>query len=159
MQNHDLWLSIKQFELDNPRAELSFSGRLGRENGWSPDFAIRAIYEYKKFIFLICHYDQPLTPSDQVDQVWHLHLLYTKNYWIDFCQKTLKKQIHHQPTEGGRAEREKFAIWYEQTKLYYRDAFGQEPPADIWPDGKERFFDIDFQRVNLKKYWLIPKLW
>jgi hypothetical protein len=63
-----LWKEIKAFELDAPESSLSFSSRLARENGWTLEFSLRAIEEYKKFIFLICIADHPLTPSDQVDQ-------------------------------------------------------------------------------------------
>jgi hypothetical protein len=43
-----------------------------RANGWSRPFALRAIEEYRKFVFLALVADHQVTPSDQVDQVWHL---------------------------------------------------------------------------------------
>jgi hypothetical protein len=82
-----LWLRIKDFELDDQDSHLTFTDRLARENGWTYEFCIRAILEYKKFIYLICLSDQPVTPSDEVDQVWHLHLIYTQSYWKEFCGK------------------------------------------------------------------------
>ncbi|MDP2161393.1 MAG: hypothetical protein Q8K02_12990, partial [Flavobacterium sp.] len=92
-QQLQLWNEIKRFELDDPEISLSFTDRLARENGWSIDYSIRAIVEYKKFMFLMTIADHPLTPSDQVDQVWHLHLLYTQSYWEDFCEKIIKRKI------------------------------------------------------------------
>jgi hypothetical protein len=159
VQNQELWQKIKQFEFEKNGLKLSFPKRLARDNGWKFDFALRAIFEYKKFVYLMCVSGQPLTPSDAVDQVWHLHLLYTQSYWIDFCQKTLQKTLHHNPTAGGIQEREKFFDWYEQSRKLYEAEFGMPAPKDIWPNGIERFKDIDFVRVNLRKYWLIPKLW
>ncbi len=44
-----LWNEIKNFELDEPEISLSFTDRLARENGWSIEYSIRAILEYKKF--------------------------------------------------------------------------------------------------------------
>src|SRR6478735_8699456 len=88
-----LWKMIREFELDDNASPMTFTDRLAQENGWTHEFAIRAILEYKKFIFLICISNQPLTPSDEVDQVWHLHLLYTHSYWKEFCPLVLKKEI------------------------------------------------------------------
>jgi len=152
-----LWNAIKSFELDQPEISLSFTDRLARENGWSIEYAIRAISEYKKFIFLLVIAPHPLTPSDEVDQVWHLHLLYTQSYWEDFCESTIKRKIHHGPTKGGFDEKTKFTNWYEKTKDIYIDIFETKPPKDIWPASDIRFSEIIFRRVNLKKNWILKK--
>lgn len=152
-----LWNKIKNFELDEPEVSLSFTDRLARENRWTIEYSIRAILEYKKFIFLLIISNQPLTPSDQVDQVWHLHLLYTQSYWEDFCNNTLKKKIHHGPTKGGDNEKNKFVNWYEKTKEFYLEHFKIEVPEDIWPVSKIRFSEIAFERVNTKRNWIIKK--
>ena len=153
-----LWLHIKNFELDQNDVSFNFTNRLARENGWSIEYCVRAILEYKKFMFLLVNSDCPLTPSDQVDQVWHLHLLYTQSYWDHFCDKTLCKKIHHGPTNGGGNEREKFTNWYEKTKTFYLEIFKNEPPIDIWPSNDIRFSEINFERVNKDKYWTIKKM-
>lgn len=75
-----LWNKIRTFELDDPTISLTFTNRLARENGWILEYALRTVDEYKKFMFLLCLADHPLTPSDQIDQVWRLHLLYTQSY-------------------------------------------------------------------------------
>jgi len=153
-----LWDKIEGFELDDPDSSLTFSERLARENGWGLEYSLRCIEEYKKFMFLICIASHPLTPSDQVDQVWHLHLLYTHSYWIEFCQNTLGKQIHHGPTKGGKHEQDKFTDWYAKTKELYKEIFKNNPPDDIWPSSKIRFSEINFQRINLDRNWVIKKV-
>lgn len=153
-----LWRKINDFALDDPDSQFSFTDRLARENLWPTEYAIRAVFEYKRFIFLTCVSEHPLTPSDQVDQVWHLHLIYTESYWIDFCEKTIGRNIVHGPTKGGSGEREKFINWYEETKKLYMSKFKQPPPADIWPPNSVRFKEINFARVNLHRNWVIPKL-
>ncbi len=155
-QQAELWNSIKEFELDDIHASFSFSDRLVRENAWSLAYAIRAIFEYKKFMFLICISKTPLTPSDQVDQVWHLHLIYTESYWIDFCQNTLQQPIHHGPTKGVE-QRGNFREYYQNTLSLYQNIFQTIPPKDIWNDIETRFKDVNFTRVNRHKYWLVPK--
>jgi hypothetical protein len=156
-EQQQLWNEIKNFELDEPEAALSFTDRLARENGWTMEYSIRAILEYKKFIFLLTMTDHPLTPSDQVDQVWHLHLLYTQSYWDDFCGTIIKRKIHHGPTKGGTVEKTKYFNWYEKTKELYASTFQSQTPKDIWPSSEIRFSDVAFERVNLKKNWIIKK--
>jgi hypothetical protein len=153
----ELWKKVQHFELDDPQSEFAFSDRLARENNWSLEFSLQAMLEYKKFMFLQCIADHPLTPSDQVDQVWHLHLLYTQSYWLDFCGKILLRQIHHGPTKGGTKERAKYADFYERTLKLYAICFHESPPREIWPESQKRFSDIHFRRVNISTNWVIPK--
>ena len=155
---HDdpLWNRLQSVDLDHADADLPFSLRLARENGWSRYFAKRAIDEYKKFCYLAVRTRYPVTPSDQVDQVWHLHLLYTWNYWEEFCPKVLECKLHHGPTRGGTAERAKFRTWYENTLHSYRQIFGL-PPDDVWPAAEERFSGTStFRRFNTRDQWLLP---
>ncbi len=153
----NLWEKIARFRLDNPHAGFKLSDRLARENGWPKPYALRVCQEYKRFAFLICVATEPLTPSDQVDQAWHLHLLYTENYWADWCANTLGRQIHHGPTKGGDQQKVHFRQCYENTKALYRQYFEQTPPPDIWPSADIRFSEIIFQRVNLHRHWIVPK--
>lgn len=106
---------------------------------------------------MLCVTDHSLTPSDQVDQVWHLHLLYTQSYWIGLCQNTIGRQIHHGPTKGGQAEGEKYGDLYERTLKVYQELFLHPPPADLWPAKEIRFSDVHFQRINLNKNWIVKK--
>lgn len=152
-----LWNKIRNFEIDDVDSSFTFTDRLARENDWSLEYSLRAVYEYKKFMFLILISDVPQTPSDQIDQVWHLHLLYTQSYWIDFCQNTLQKQVHHGPTKGAE-QKTVFRQQYIQTLDLYESIFSKKPPKDIWVDVDTRFKDIHFTRVNRNKYWIIPKL-
>lgn len=152
-----LWTRLALFHLDDPAVAFTFTDRLARENGWSKAYASRVVDEYKKFIFLCCLTESGVTPSDAVDQAWHLHLTFTRSYWIDLCRDTLGREIHHNPTEGGKQEAQKFDGFYTDTKQLYRATFGAEPPADIWPGNQTRFADIDFRRVNLRTNAIVPK--
>jgi hypothetical protein len=152
-----LWQKINDFELDDPTSEFTFTDRLAKENGWSHHYCIRAIREYKKFIWMCCTGPFPMSPSDPVDQVWHLHLQYTQSYWLELCRDILKKDIHHGPTRGGKEERVKFNDLYAKTLAYYTEMFGKTPPDDIWLDMRKKENHHKFQRINLLKYWLIKK--
>ncbi len=114
------------FNIDDPDSSFTFTDRLCRENDWKMEYALRAILEYKKFIFLVCTSDKAQTPSDQVDQVWHLHLLYTQSYWNEFCKGILNKEIHHGPTKGVE-ERGLFKEQYSCTLGQYSQKFNEKP--------------------------------
>lgn len=151
-----LWEKIKDFEIDDPESSLSFSDRLARDNDWPIEFALRAINEYKKFIFLIVSSKDPKTPSDEVDQVWHFHLLYTRSYWVDFCKHTLGQEIHHGPTKGIE-QQDDFRVYYQETLKQYEIYFNVKPPIDIWPNVQKRFEISNFQRIDKSKHWIIKK--
>lgn len=152
-----LWNKIEQFCFDDPGTSFSFSTRLARENGWTKTYAARVVKEYKRFLFLCCVSNTGVTPSDPVDQAWHLHLTYTRSYWVHLCRNTLNRDIHHHPTKGGESEAQKFNGFYTTTHDLYKEKFGSPPPPDIWHDHHTRFTDIQFQRVNRKRYWLVQK--
>ncbi|MFT5338074.1 MAG: hypothetical protein ACI9YL_002090 [Luteibaculaceae bacterium] len=152
-----LWHKVLDFNIDDPDSSFTFTDRLCRENNWTMEYALRAVFEYKKFIFLICTTDQAQTPSDQVDQVWHLHLLYTRSYWLDFCKDLLQKNIHHGPTKGIE-EKGFFKNQYSSTLEQYSKKFNESPPPDIWPKPQDKTSEIYFSRVNRHRYWVIQKL-
>ncbi|MDC7674768.1 glycine-rich domain-containing protein [Asticcacaulis machinosus] len=160
LSNVNLWHRIDAYLLDDPESDFSFSRRLARDNGWSHDFALRAIIEYKRFVYLACVYPEKLlTPSDEVDQVWHLHLTYTRDYWDVFCPDVLGRKLHHGPTKGGPAEDGKFHQAYNETKALYRHEFGQAPPVKFWPPASERFDKAaGFRRINTARVFILPKI-
>lgn len=151
------WSRIQDFLLDDPEADLSFSQRLARENGWTHAYAQQVTDEYRKFIFLACVSGTQITPSDPVDQAWHQHLTYTKSYWQDLCRDTLGRELHHNPTKGGVEEHKKFESCYTETFRLYEDKFGYAPPANVWQNARTRFADTDFVRLSRRQHWIIGK--
>ena len=157
-QQRELWSRLCQFDLDEPGASLDFSRRLARENGWTHAFAKRVVEEYKRFLFLAMSAGHPVTPSDEVDQAWHLHLVYTRSYWDELCADVLRAPLHHGPTRGGASEGAKFGQWYAQTRASYARFFGEFPSTDIWPDALVRFGEAPhFRRVNARRNWIVAK--
>ncbi|NKB20986.1 MAG: hypothetical protein GKS01_10845 [Alphaproteobacteria bacterium] len=156
--NDDLWLKIEAFQFDNPEDDLSFNARLARKNGWKSDYAIRVVEEYKRFVYLAMRADHEVTPSDDVDQAWHLHLTYSKNYWDEFCKNVLEMPLHHGPTKGGKQEAEKYWEQYQRTLDSYKAISGDEAPNDIWPSPRDRFADVSaMRRINGAQNWVIRK--
>lgn len=158
LSNAELYARIQTFKIDDPDVELPFVKRLARENNWTISYSQRAIEEYKNFIYLCMATGHACTPSDEVDQVWHLHMLYTSSYFERLCKQILRKTIAHEPTRGGSQEGEKFHDWYAKTLESYEKEFGKKPPMDIWPAPKIRFGEAPhFQRINTKDHFVLSK--
>ncbi|WP_223598204.1 hypothetical protein [Chryseobacterium sp. GVT01B] len=138
LKDESLWNRIQGFSLDAPNAAFPFSKKLAKEESWSLDFAKKAIEEYKKFVYLCCILPNGASPSEIVDKVWHMHLIYTQNYWEEFCPNILKRTLHHHPSQGGNKERVKHENWFEDTMSGYRNIFQQEAPEEIWKGKKKK---------------------
>lgn len=133
-----LWQRIAAHPIGPPDAALSFARRLARENRWTHDYAERVIGEYRRFCYLAMMAGHEMTPSDQVDQAWHLHLTYSRDYWDVFCPQVLGRPLHHGPTAGGPVEKARYFEQYADTLRSYEAAFGPVP-ADIWSPAADRF--------------------
>lgn len=151
------WEKLERFQLNDNQAVFGFAARLARENGWSHRFAERVIFEYKRFLLMTQHAGHPVTPSEEVDQAWHLHMVYTRSYWDGLCREVLERPLHHEPTAGGVDEEVKFRRQYERTLESYARLFGQAAPTDIWPSVEKRFQPMRSRWVDVSRHWLLPK--
>lgn len=100
-----MWHALSSYVVGPQDVRLSFVQRLARENGWGETHALRVFDEYRRFCFLAVTGHGEVTPSDAVDQAWHLHLTYSRDYWERFCPEILRRPLHHGPTAGGDVER------------------------------------------------------
>lgn len=146
-----LYGALRSFEFDSPGVEFTFAKRLAAENGWPPYYTERVIEEYRRFLVLLSQARGTISPSDAVDQAWHLYMIYSRSYWDELCGRVLKRPVHHDPVDGGGRDREAFMDQYTRALADYRQVFGEEPPADIWPSPKERFaVPPRYQRVAVE---------
>lgn len=151
-------LGLEQFKFDSPLMGR-FTQRLAKENGWSVTYTLRVINEYRRYLFLTASAGHVVCPSEDVDQAWHLHLVYTQSYWNDLCANILGYPLHHHPSAGGSSEFERHQAMYAETLAAYERLFGETPPGDIWPDVKTRFACGDHnRRINLATHWVLPKI-
>lgn len=154
----DLWQRIAAHRIGPADASLTFTARLARENRWSISEAERVIGEYKRFCYLALTAGHEVTPSDAVDQAWHLHLTYSRDYWEVFCPQVLRAPFHHGPTSGGPVEAGRYYRQYAETLSSYERTFGEIPPAAIWPAAIRRFkVDPRGFRVNLSHVIIVPR--
>lgn len=155
---HPRWPRLASYTVGPADAALPFTARLARENGWTATHAERVVAEYRRFCFLALVADHPVTPSDAVDQAWHLHLTYTRDYWERFCPDVLGRALHHGPTAGGADEQGRFCRQYAQTMRAYEHWFGEAPPVDLWPDAHRRLVeDPRARRVHPRDALILPR--
>jgi uncharacterized protein (TIGR04222 family) len=149
------WQCIREFAIGG-EAAATFSARLAREQGWSAAQAAAAIEEYRRFCLLAMGSSEDATPSEGVDAVWHLHLLYTRDYWQRFCPEALGGELHHGPTAGAH-ELPRFREAYARTLQHYDALFGP-PPEAWWPATHVRFErKAVLRQFDPGSHWLLAR--
>jgi hypothetical protein len=151
----DLWARIDRhdFEAAGP---FDFTRRLARDKGWALSFTRSAITEYRRFCFIAVTGSGPATPSEEVDEVWHQHLTYSRDYWNVWCQAVLRTPLHHDPTTGGSAEQRQFREQYASTLARYEGFFGP-PPEPYWPATHVRFGRLPrFRTLDARRQIALP---
>lgn len=133
-----LWERATAHPFENPAVVLDFARRLARTMGWSLQTARAGIEEYRRFCFLAALATEPVTPSEEVDEIWHLHLTYSRDYWDVWCARVLGRALHHDPTAGGPVEHSRYRAQYAETLALYESYFGP-PDARFWPGLQDRF--------------------
>jgi len=151
-----LWDRIERHDFE-PDLPQNFTARLARDQGWSPDFARAAVGEYRRFCFLAVAASHPVTPSEEVDEVWHSHLTYSRDYWNIWCGQVLGMALHHDPTTGGPVEQARFREQYAATLICYETFFGP-PEVLFWPASYQRFrASPRFRKVDADRWFLLPR--
>ena len=99
---------------------------------WTYGYATSVFIEYERFLFLRSTNDQ-LSPSSDIDDLWHTHILCTKQYEL-YCMHKFQKIIHHDALDSidqtARINRLK------NTLVEYKRVFG-EYDTHVWVDGTQ----------------------
>jgi hypothetical protein len=85
----------------------------------------RALTRYLMFLCLVYLYPNvAIAPSQEIDQVWHQHILDTSKYAQD-CQMLFGRFIHHFPYFGIRNEgdRQQLNAAFAQTQALFKQHF------------------------------------
>jgi hypothetical protein len=152
----DLWQRIERHEFETA-VTLNFTARLARDKNWSMQQARAAVLEYRRFCFLAVASGLQATPSEEVDEVWHLHLTYSRDYWDIWCRDVLRRRLHHDPTQGGPVQQARFRDQYAATLAAYEAWFGP-PPLEFWPGTRQRFRgNTRFRCLDTDRYFMVPK--
>jgi|GEM_PF-2929878 len=69
--------------------------------GWNPADASDAVLRYKRFLLLILrHPDKTLAPAPDIDEAWHSHILFTRQYMRD-TESVFGGYLHHAPASAS----------------------------------------------------------
>lgn len=89
--------------------------------GWSRKKTLKAIAQYLMFLCLVYLYpNHPLVPSQEIDTVWHHHILDTHKYAQD-CEMLFGRFLHHFPYFGTRDEgdRQQLHLAFGETQALF----------------------------------------
>jgi hypothetical protein len=164
MTKKELWTNVRAYHFDNivppnlwdniinafggtNASTKAFAAKIARKHQWNKSFALLAISEYKKFVYLGVVSNFHVTPSKIIDIIWHEHLLFTKAY-REFCHDVLHYQFDHHPELLPIAEETgRFSAQYLDTIEFYILEFGKQPPISIWGNTK-----FDKERIKEAAY-------
>jgi hypothetical protein len=91
---------------------------------WIMSDALLCLQQYKNFLILAKkHFPKFLVPTKYIDEFWHNHILYTKNYFED-CKNIFGHYLHHEPTSPSE-DPAKLIDGYLMTKQLYLEEFNQ----------------------------------
>ena len=124
--------ALSHMRIEEPGTGRRFEAVLAERNGWTPDFAERVADEYCGFLYLAATAGFEVTPSQAVDQAWHLHLEWP-HYRDVLCRQLIGRPIEHRPGTGEPEDEARCLRQYEETLALYEREFGKPPPPDIWP--------------------------
>lgn len=107
--------------------------RLIKAEKWLKEDAIESVRRYKKFLYLILkHPNVTFVPDEDIDEVWHAHILHTKQYHRD-CLNIFGRFIHHRPvlSTDTDQDRKQMVDNFELTSSLYFDEFNEFYPKNF----------------------------
>ncbi len=121
------WLRVSNIDLTRVKNKLCKTVERGGQ-GWDMERAKDAELWYRRFLCLhLLFPDATLVPIDDMDEMWHTHILDTKKYHQD-CQTTFGHYFHHLPMTGESVqESERMGKHFEKTLNLLNDTFGELP--------------------------------
>ena len=124
---------FKPFDLINVKPLLV---PLTQSHHWSEIQAVQACRRYLNFLYLMWLYpDRLLVPTQEIDLVWHCHILNTRQYRQD-CQNLFGHYLDHDPCESpDQATDPSLLAAFGQTKLLFERHFGAGSFENCVKDG------------------------
>jgi len=99
-------LTIEQEELATKIQAMNLEPvifKLVREYGWSLEKAFLVEAQYKTFLFMTFTLSEAVVPNQDIDEMWHNHILDTRLYALH-CREVFGRFIDHFPYLGAMGE-------------------------------------------------------
>ncbi len=120
--------SVQQLDLGAIRSKLTGPAEMGGK-GWKEERYKRAEEWYRRMLAIAMVFGPAVTPIHQdVDEVWHAHILSTQDYQRD-CHRLFGHYLHHVPCGPSTPEGTLAAMRNntQQTLALYHRFFGSDP--------------------------------
>ncbi len=114
---------LKQLDLRSIAYQLMHSHESEK---WTFEQTNQAIERYSMFLCLIYLYpNRKLVPTQEIDTVWHHHILDTMKYAED-CEMLFGRFIHHFPYFGkrGKVDKDNLYTAFAETERLFQEHFG-----------------------------------
>ena len=97
---------------------------------WSKPYIETLIRQYKRFLHTAANSDSELVPTKDVDEVWHEHILFTKDYFVNW-KEYLGRLVHHNPEKLG--ENKDYSESFKKTQKTLETILKEKPILDNKP--------------------------
>jgi uncharacterized protein (TIGR04222 family) len=156
-EHADCWRRIQDHLGTSGHHALDLAAVLVGKFRWARTHADAAVEEYRRFCFLAATGTAGVSPSAEVDEVWHLHLQHTRDYWDRFCPQVLRMALHHEPGGRSRGRDRVFRAQYAETLARDQQVFGP-PPEAFWPGTVARFdAPPRFRTIDAQNAWVLRR--
>ena len=138
---------LRSSEIDNRVENLNFERIVWKimNDPFTPDMTQEdiqlAIKQYKRFLNLKIRFPGlNLVPTDDIDMIWHTHILDTEQYAKD-CNDLFGTFLHHNPFFGefGNETQEEMGSMFKQTSDVWLQEYNEVLSAPVYfrCDGKK----------------------
>jgi hypothetical protein len=132
-RGHDvaaMWREIDALDFERIKAKL-----LHRHHGKMTAQAVaRAEAGYRQFLKMAAKYpEEPVVPSEEVDEFWHMHILDTQRYGDD-CERIFGRFMHHDPYIGidGPEDEARLQEAADRSHALFMREFGEAAQAPAY---------------------------
>lgn len=118
---------LAELDLDCIKIKLMLMQKEDTGKHWSMDKIDHVADMYKNFLYLSATQDEPVVPTRDIDELWHVHILDTEKYAAD-CDRIFGRFIHHFPYFGIRSTEDRHTrkAAFKRTGELYEKAFGKK---------------------------------
>ena len=106
---------------------------LVEREGKDPAFVEQMAAQYRRFLGIIAAYPDDRFPiSEMVDEMWHTHILFTRDY-VAMSLATRGEYINHDPVLDAEHKASIEPYYHKGTLIRYRELYGESAPRFWWP--------------------------